>query len=156
MIAVGDPAPDFELPSETGETVRLSKLRGRRVVIYFYPKDDTSGCTAQAREFRDLLPLIDETGALMFGISPDPVDSHARFRDKYELNFPLLADVDRKVAEAFGVWKEKKMYGRTHMGIERSTFVISPDGIVEQAWRKVRAKGNAATVLGAVEGAATA
>ena len=150
MIREGDDAPDFTLPADDGSTVRSADFRGRRVVLYFYPKDDTSGCTAQACEFRDLMPRIDEAGALVFGISPDPVSSHVKFRRKYDLNFPLLADTDHAVAEAYGVWKEKSMYGRTYMGIERSTFVIAADGTIAEAWRKVKAKGNAAMVAEAL------
>ena len=154
MIKEGDPAPDFELPADDGSTVSLRELRGRRAVVYFYPKDDTSGCTAQACEFRTLMPRIDEAGATVLGISPDPIESHVKFKAKYDLNFPLLADTDHAVAEAYGVWKEKSMYGKTYMGIERSTFVIAPDGTIEKAWRKVRAKGNAAMVADALGGAA--
>ncbi len=143
MISAGDVAPGFELPADDGSIVSLEGLRGRRVVLYFYPKDDTSGCTIQACEFRDLMPRINEAGAVVLGVSPDPVDSHVKFKSKYDLNFPLLADSDHQVAEAYGVWKEKSMYGRKYMGVERSTFVIGPDGTIEEAWRKVKAKGNA-------------
>jgi thioredoxin-dependent peroxiredoxin len=128
MIQEGDQAPDFTLPADDGSTVTLSSFRGKKVIVYFYPKDDTSGCTAQACEFRDILPRIDEAGAVVLGISPDPVKSHVKFRDKYDLNFPLLADEDHAVAEAYGVWVEKSMYGRTYFGIERSTFLIDEEG----------------------------
>jgi len=151
MIGEGDPAPDFALPADDGSTVTLSELRGQRVVLYFYPKDDTSGCTAQACEFSALMPRIEEAGAVVLGVSPDGVASHVKFKNKYDLNFPLLADTDHAVAEAYGVWKEKSMYGRTYMGIERSTFVITADGTIERAWRKVKAKGNAEFVAGALE-----
>jgi peroxiredoxin Q/BCP len=150
MIQEGDLAPDFTLPSDDGSQVTLSGLRGSRVILYFYPKDDTSGCTAQACEFRDALPRIQEAGAVVLGVSPDPVRSHERFRNKYDLNFPLLADEDHQVAEAYGVWKEKSMYGRTYFGIERSTFLIDAEGRIEKAWRKVKAKGNAEMVAGAL------
>ncbi len=150
MISVGDIAPAFELEADDGSNVSLEALRGRRVVLYFYPKDDTSGCTIQACEFRDLMPRIDEAGAVVLGVSPDPVASHVKFKTKYDLNFPLLADTDHRVAEAYGVWKEKSMYGRKYMGIERSTFVIGPDGTIEEAWRKVKAKGNAEMAAAAV------
>jgi len=143
MPQEGDLAPDFTLPSDDGSTVTLSDLRGSRVILYFYPKDDTSGCTAQACEFRDSLPRIEEKGARVLGVSPDPVRSHQKFKSKYDLNFPLLADEEHQVAEAYGVWKEKSMYGRTYLGIERSTFLIDEEGRIARAWRKVKAKGNA-------------
>ncbi len=143
MPQEGDLAPDFTLPSDDGSTVTLSDLRGSRVILYFYPKDDTSGCTAQACEFRDSLPRIEEKGARVLGVSPDPVRSHQKFKSKYDLNFPLLADEEHQVAEAYGVWKEKSMYGRTYWGIERSTFLIDEEGRIARAWRKVKAKGNA-------------
>lgn len=152
MIQEGDQAPDFTLPADDGSTVTLSSFRGRKVVLYFYPKDDTSGCTAQACEFRDTLPRIEESGAVVLGVSPDPVKSHVKFRDKYDLNFPLLADEDHAVAEAWGVWVEKSMYGRTYFGIERSTFLIDEEGKVSKVWRKVKAKGNAEMVAGALGG----
>jgi peroxiredoxin Q/BCP len=143
MVDKGDLAPDFALPADDGSTVRLSGLRGSRVVLYFYPKDDTSGCTIQACELRDDLPAFEALDVRVLGVSPDPVSSHVRFRDKYDLNFPLLADEDHAVAEAYGVWAEKSMYGRRYMGIERSTFVIDPDGVIEAVWRKVKARGHA-------------
>lgn len=143
MLVKGDPAPDFTLPSDGGEAVTLSGLRGRKVILYFYPKDDTPGCTTQACDLRDRLPRLDGVGAVVLGVSPDSVESHARFRDKYGLNFPLLADEDHRVAEAYGVWKEKNLYGRRTMGIERSTFVIDEEGRVAEVWRKVAADGHA-------------
>jgi thioredoxin-dependent peroxiredoxin len=143
MAQEGDLAPDFTLPADDGSMVTLSDLRGSRVILYFYPKDDTSGCTAQACEFRDSLPRIEEKGARVLGVSPDPVRSHQKFKSKYDLNFPLLADEGHQVAEAYGVWKEKSMYGRTYWGIERSTFLIDEEGRIARAWRKVKAKGNA-------------
>jgi len=146
MPQEGDLAPDFTLPADDGSTVTLSELRGSRVILYFYPKDDTSGCTAQACEFRDSLPAIEEKGARVLGVSPDPVRSHQKFKSKYDLNFPLLADEDHQVAEAYGVWKEKSMYGRTYWGIERSTFLIDEEGRIARAWRKVKPKGNAGLV----------
>ncbi|MGD8359786.1 MAG: thioredoxin-dependent thiol peroxidase [Gemmatimonadota bacterium] len=141
MIQKGDAAPDFELPADDGGRVRLGDLKGRRVILYFYPKDNTSGCTTQACELRDALPRIDEKGAV--GVSPDPVSSHQKFRDKYSLNFPLLSDQDHQVSEAYGVWKEKSMYGRKYWGIERSTFIIDENGVVVDVWRKVKPKGHA-------------
>jgi thioredoxin-dependent peroxiredoxin len=143
----GTPAPDFTLESDDGSTVSLADLAGRRVVLYFYPKDDTSGCTAQACEYRDAIPEFDARGAQVIGVSPDPIRSHTRFRDKHDLNFTLLSDPEHTAAEAYGVWVEKSMYGRTYMGVERSTFVIGPDGTLEQALYKVKPKGNAAAVL---------
>lgn len=150
MIDVGDVAPDFTLPSDTEGDVTLSDYRGRTVVLYFYPKDLTSGCTVQACDLRDTLERIEERDAVVLGVSPDPVEMHARFRAKHDLNFPLLADEDHAVAEAYGVWKEKSMYGRSYMGIERSTFIIAPDGTVAHAWRGVKAKGHAERVLEAI------
>jgi len=143
-------APDFSLIADDGSQVRLSELRPKRVVLYFYPKDLTSGCTAQACEYRDRMPDFADADAVVLGVSPDPVSSHEKFRDKHDLNFPLLVDEDHAVAEAYGVWKEKSMYGRKYMGIERSTFVIGSDGTIEQAWRKVKAKGDAERVAEAL------
>ncbi len=151
MVDEGSPAPDFTLPSDTEGDVTLSELRGRKVVLYFYPKDDTPGCTTQACDLRDNLARVEELDAVVLGVSPDPVESHAEFREKHGLNFPLLADVDHEVAEAYGVWKEKKMYGRTFMGIERSTFVVDEEGVVREAWRRVRPDGHAEKVVEALE-----
>ena len=150
MVTPGTPAPDFTLPSDDRGQVALSSFRGRKVVLYFYPKDDTSGCTAQACELRDAMPRFEGVDVVILGVSPDPVESHARFRKKYGLNFTLLADEDHAVAEAYGVWKEKSMYGRTYMGIERSTFLIDERGVVTEAWRKVKAKGHAELVADAL------
>ena len=150
MIDVGDVAPDFSLPSDTDGTVRLADYRGRTVVLYFYPKDLTSGCTVQACDLRDNLDRVEERDAVVLGVSPDPVEMHARFRARHDLNFPLLADEDHAVAEAYGVWKEKTLYGRKHMGIERSTFIIGPDGVITHAWRGVQAEGHAERVLEAI------
>jgi peroxiredoxin Q/BCP len=147
MLEEGQLAPEFALPADDGRTIRLSDLRGKRVILYFYPKDDTSGCTAQACEYRDALPRIEEAGAVVLGVSPDSVASHVKFKKKYDLNFPLLADEDHAVAEAYGVWKEKSMYGRKYFGIERSTFVIGEDGRLLSVARKVQAKGDADTAL---------
>lgn len=142
MVEKGDPAPDFTLPSDTEGDVTLSSLRGRKVLLYFYPKDNTSGCTAQACEMRDDLPRFESADVVVLGVSPDSVKSHVGFREKYDLNFPLLADEDHEVAEAYGVWKEKKNYGRTYMGIERSTFLIDEEGVIQEAWRKVKSTGH--------------
>lgn len=133
----GDLAPDFELLSDSGVPVRLSSLRGQRVVLYFYPKDDTSGCTTQACGFRDAYPVIEEHNAVVLGVSPDGLKSHQKFRTKYDLPFTLLVDADHAVAEAYGVWGEKSMYGRKYMGIIRSHFVIDEQGRIADAQVKV-------------------
>jgi peroxiredoxin Q/BCP len=146
-LNVGDPAPDFALEADDGGVLRLADLAGQTAVLYFYPKDDTPGCTAEACEFRDHIPEYDARGARVIGVSPDPPGSHARFRAKHELTFTLLSDPDHRAAEAFGVWVPKTMYGRTSMGVERSTFVIGPDGVVRQAMYGVRPRGHAAAVL---------
>ena len=150
MLAKGMPAPDFTLPADDGTLMTLSSLRGRNVVLYFYPKDDTPGCTVQACEVRDSLPRFEGGDAVIMGVSPDSVESHRRFRDKHGLNFRLLADEDHAVAEAYGVWKQKSMYGRTYMGIERSTFLIDAAGVVVEAWRNVKPKGHADLVAEAL------
>jgi peroxiredoxin Q/BCP len=146
-LEAGQPAPDFSLQADDGSTVGLSDLRGTTVALYFYPKDDTTGCTAQACEFRDARADYDAAGVRVIGVSPDPLSSHEKFRDKYDLPFPLLSDPAHTAAEAYGVWVEKSMYGRTYMGIERSTFVIGPDGVLTAALYKVKPKGHAASVL---------
>jgi len=153
MVEEGSPAPDFELQSDTGESVRLSAQRGRPVVLYFYPKDHTSGCTTQACGIRDAWSEFEQAGALVLGVSPDDVASHESFRADYELPYTLLADPDHKVAETYGVWTEKSRYGRTYMGIARTTFVIGPDGTVEKVMRNVKPATHAEDVL-AVLGAA--
>jgi peroxiredoxin Q/BCP len=147
VVEEGSPAPDFTLTSDSGEDVTLSSLRGRTVVLYFYPKDDTPGCTAQAHGFRDSWGAFVDRGAVVLGVSPDDVESHVRFRDKYGLPFPLLADPDHRVAELYGAWGEKTYYGKTYVGVIRSTFVIDPDGIVLSADRNVKAAENSAQVL---------
>ena len=150
MINEGDAAPDFELPADDGSTISLAGLRGRKVVLYFYPKDDTSGCTTEACEFRDALPRFEEDGAVILGVSPDSVASHRKFKEKYDLNFLLLADKAHEVAEAYGVWKEKSMFGNKYWGVERSTFLIDEEGRVQRAWRRVRPKGHAEKVAEAL------
>ncbi len=150
MLQVGDRAPEFTLLSDRGSEVSLADFRGKKIVLYFYPKDNTTGCTTQACELRDTLPSIDARGAVVLGVSPDSVASHVKFRDKYELNFPLLSDPDHTVAEAYGVWKQKSMRGRTYWGIERSTFMIDEDGVITEAWRKVSPKGHAERVTEAL------
>ena len=143
----GQPAPDFSLQADDGSTVSLSDLAGSTIALYFYPKDDTTGCTAQACEFRDMRADYDAAGVRVIGVSPDPLKSHVKFRDKYALPFTLLSDPDHETAEAYGVWVEKSMYGKTYMGVERSTFVIGPDGVIVQALYKVKPKGHAASLL---------
>lgn len=152
MIKIGTPAPDFSLPSDGGGEVTLSELRGQKVVLYFYPKDDTPGCTIQACDFRDASPAFEKLDAVVLGVSADSVESHRKFRDKYGLTFPLLADEDHRVSEAYGVWKEKSMYGRKFMGIERSTFLIDEDGRVSGVWRKVKPKGHADMLVEVLSG----
>lgn len=147
MLKQGDRAPDFELATDGGGSVRLSDLRGKRVVLYFYPKDDTSGCTKQACAFRDTRDEWKERNVIVLGVSPDKVASHDRFRDKYDLNFPLLSDPDHSVAEAYGAWGKKKMYGREYEGILRTTFVIDEQGTIEKVYEKVKAAENASRVL---------
>jgi peroxiredoxin Q/BCP len=154
MIEEGSPAPDFELQTDTGDTVRLSSLRGKPVVLYFYPKDHTSGCTTQACGIRDAWSEFERAGAVVFGVSPDDVASHESFRADYELPFTLLADPDHKVAESYGVWREKSRYGRTYMGIVRSTFVIAPDGTIRKAMRNVKPATHADDVLAVLAAAA--
>jgi len=146
-LDVGDPAPDFTLPADGGGTVALKDLRGRKVVLYFYPKDDTSGCTAEACAFRDATPRFAGAGAVVIGISRDGVASHDRFKSKYGLPFALLSDAEGTVTEAYGVWVEKSMYGRKYMGIERATFLIDEQGVIRQAWRKVKVPGHVDAVL---------
>ena len=150
MIEEGQTAPEFELQSDGGETVKLSDFRGRPVVLYFYPKDDTPGCTAEACEFRDAYDVFRDRGAEVLGVSPDDVASHQRFKSKYELPFTLLADPDHRIAEAYGVWGERTTYGRTSMGITRSTFVIDRDGRIARAMRGIRPAGHAENVLAAL------
>ncbi|HEX2446681.1 MAG TPA: thioredoxin-dependent thiol peroxidase [Methyloceanibacter sp.] len=150
-LKVGDKAPDFSLPADGGGTVSLKALRGKAVVLYFYPKDDTSGCTAEACAFRDSLPDFSKAKAEVVGISRDTVASHDRFKAKYKLPFPLASDEDGKVCEAYGVWVEKSMYGRKYMGIERSTFLIDGKGAIRNIWRKVKVPGHAEEVLEAAE-----
>ena len=147
MVEEGAPAPEFELRSDEDETVTLSALRGKPVVLYFYPRDDTPGCTTEACEFRDAYDRFREQGVEILGVSPDTEASHQKFKSKYELPFTLLADPEHEVAEAYGVWKEKRNYGKTYHGVERSTFVIDAEGKVARAMRGIRPAGHAAQVL---------
>jgi thioredoxin-dependent peroxiredoxin len=150
-IDAGDKAPGFTLPADGGGKVSLKDFKGKTVVLYFYPKDDTSGCTAEACAFRDAMPDFSKVTAQVIGISRDPVKSHDKFKEKYGLTFPLLSDEDGAVCEAYGTWVEKSMYGRKYMGIERSTFLIDGKGVVRAAWRKVKVPGHAEEVLKAAE-----
>ncbi len=147
MLKEGDKAPDIKLESDTGEPFRLSSMKGKKVVLYFYPRADTPGCTVEACEFRDSTKKFAKKDAVIVGISPDAVKSQARFKDKYDLPFTLLCDVDKEAAEAYGVWKEKNMYGKKVMGIERTTFVIGEDGRILKIFPKVKAQGHAEQVL---------
>jgi peroxiredoxin Q/BCP len=147
VIEEGKPAPDFELRSDAGETVKLSELRGRPVVLYFYPKDDTPGCTKEACEFRDAYDSFRDRGAEVLGVSPDDVASHGKFKAKHELPFTLLADPDHTVAEKYGVWGERSFAGKSYMGINRSTFIIDPEGNVARAMMGIKPAGHAANVL---------
>ena len=150
FIEPGKKAPAFTLVSDSGEKVKLSDLAGSPVVLYFYPRNDTPGCTREACNFRDQLKDITKLGAKVFGVSPDNVKSHEKFRDKYSLNFPLLADPEHKVAEKYGAWREKNMYGKKSMGIQRSTYLIGSDGKVVKVWKKVSVDGHDAQVLEAL------
>ncbi len=150
MLNEGDSAPDFELRTDDGSTIRLSELRGKKVILFFYPKANTPGCTVEACEFRDLQPDIAEQGAVTLGISPDAVEDLEKFRDKHDLSFRLLADEDHQTAESYGVWKEKSMYGRKYMGVDRTTFVIDEEGRIETVYRKVTPKGHAQDVMQAL------
>ncbi len=147
MLKVGDRAPDIQLHTDSGEDFRLSDLKGKRVVLYFYPKADTPGCTVEACEFRDDIKAFGRKGAAVIGVSPDKPSAQAKFKEKYDLPFTLLADQDKAAAEAYGVYKEKNMYGRKVMGIERTTFIVGADGTIEKIYNKVKAKGHAAEVL---------
>ena len=150
MVEPGCPAPPFALPNGDGDTVTLSELHGRKVVVYFYTKDDTPGCTTQACDLRDSWHAIQEAGAVVLGVSPDGPASHTRFAQKFQLPFPLLADEDHAVAEAYGAWGEKSMYGKTYMGIIRSTVIIDGAGVVSHVFPRVKPKGHADKVLAAL------
>ena len=149
MVEEGNAAPDFDLPTDGGKNIKLSKLKGKPVVVYFYPKDDTSGCTTEAKDFSCLIDDFRKSGIEVVGISPDSVAAHAKFRKKYELTVHLAADEQKATATAYGVWVEKSMYGRKYMGVERSTFLIDAKGRVAKAWHKVKVPGHAEAVLAA-------
>jgi len=150
-VEPGSKAPDFTLSADDGSKVKLSALRGEPVVVYFYPKDDTPGCTKEACAFRDQKKPLAKLGATVLGISADDVASHVKFRDKFELNFPLLADTDHKVADKYGAWREKNMYGKVSMGIQRSTFLIDGEGKIARVWKKVNVDGHDAEVIEAIK-----
>ncbi len=149
MVEDGSRAPDFDLPTDEGGNIKLSRLKGKSVVVYFYPKDDTSGCTNEAKDFTRLAPEFAKVGVTVVGISPDGVEAHAKFRKKHALDVRLAADPDKTAATAYGVWVEKSMYGRKYMGVERSTFLIDAKGKVAKCWRKVKVPGHAEAVLAA-------
>jgi peroxiredoxin Q/BCP len=149
-ISAGQTAPDFTLPTDSGESLTLSSLRGQWVVLYAYPKDDTSGCTTEACEFRDLFPQFTKGKAVVLGISPDSVKSHQKFKAKYELPFILIADEEKVALQAYDIWKEKSMYGRKYMGVERTTFVIDPEGRIARVFEKVKPAGHAEEVMAAI------
>ncbi len=149
-LKVGDKAPDFMIPDYDGKDVALSSFRGKKVVLYFYPKDNTPGCTKEACSFRDGHPEIKKRGAVVLGVSVDSVGSHIKFRDKYQLNFPLLSDVNKEVVQAYGVWKEKSLYGRKFMGIERTTFIINEEGRIARIFPKVKVDDHLEEVLEAL------
>jgi peroxiredoxin Q/BCP len=149
MLTVGQKFPDFSLQDQDGNTHTLESLKGKAFVVYFYPKDDTPGCTTEACEFRDAQPQFE--GVRVFGVSPDSVKSHKKFAEKFGLNFPLLADTDKHLAEACGVWVEKSMYGKTYMGVARTTFLVDANGLVQHVWEKVTPKAHAADVLSAAK-----
>ncbi|SEO92590.1 peroxiredoxin Q/BCP [Methylobacterium sp. ap11] len=147
----GDPAPDFSLPATGGETLSLTGLKGRKAVLYFYPKDDTSGCTLEAQAFNALADAFAAADTVVIGVSPDPMKSHDKFREKYGLGFPLASDETKTMLEAYGVWVEKSMYGRKYMGVERTTVLIGRDGTIAQVWPKVKVPGHADAVLAAAK-----
>ena len=151
-VAIGKPAPKFDMPTDGGGKVSLASLKGRRVVLYFYPKDDTPGCTTEACNFRDALPKFGKLDAAVIGVSRDSAAAHDKFKTKYKLPFTLASDADGKASAAYGTWVEKSMYGRKYMGMERSTFLIDEKGIVRGIWRKIKIPGHVEEVLAAVKG----
>jgi peroxiredoxin Q/BCP len=151
MPEEGSKAPDFKLKNQNGETISLNDFKGKNVVLYFYPKDDTSGCTAEACSFRDDFPKFEKTDAVILGISPDSVESHKKFEQKYRLNFNLLSDEKKEILQKYEVWKEKNMYGRKYMGVERTTYIIGPEGKIKKIFRKVKVSGHNKEVLDALK-----
>jgi peroxiredoxin Q/BCP len=151
MVEVGKKAPDFTLLNQDGKKIKLSDYIGQNVVLYFYPKDNTSGCTKEACNFRDIFPKLSSVNAVVIGISPDTVESHKKFADKYNLPFNLLADTDKKVVEKYGVWKEKSMYGKKYMGVERTTYIIGKDGKVKKVFEKVKVPNHHNEVMEALK-----
>jgi peroxiredoxin Q/BCP len=149
-VESGQRAPAFTMTADDGSKVRLSDFKGHPVVLYFYPKDDTPGCTREACAFRDRQAVLKKMGVALLGVSPDSTVSHARFRDKYRLNFPLLTDENHTVAEKYGAWREKNMYGKKSMGVVRSTFLIDPDGKVAKVWKQVKVDGHDEQILAAI------
>ena len=150
-LKIGEKAPDFSLPADGGREIALKSYAGQKLVLYFYPKDDTSGCTQEAIEFNGLRQEFAKAGTAILGVSPDPVKKHDKFKAKYELEFPLLSDQQKHMLEAYGVWVEKSMYGRKYMGVERTTVLIAADGTIAQVWPKVKVPGHAAEVLAAAQ-----
>ena len=150
-LKIGEKAPDFSLPADGGRVIALTSYAGQKLVLYFYPKDDTSGCTQEAIEFNGLRQEFAKAGTAILGVSPDPVKKHDKFKAKYELEFPLLSDQQKHMLEAYGVWVEKSMYGRKYMGVERTTVLIAADGTIAQVWPKVKVPGHAAEVLAAAQ-----
>lgn len=150
-LEAGTKAPAFTLKADDGKNVKLSDLKGSPVVLYFYPADDTPGCTKEACAFRDRKAELQKLGVKVLGVSPDDVASHVKFREKFNLNFPLLADPDHAIAEKFGAWREKNMYGKKSMGVVRSTFVIDAEGVIQKVWKAVRVDGHDAKVIEAVQ-----
>ena len=150
-LELGTKAPTFTLLSDSGEKVKLSQFKGKTVVLYFYPKDDTPGCTKEACAFRDTQSEMTKLGAVVLGVSPDTVESHVKFREKYSLNFPLLADANHAVAELYGAWREKNMYGKKSMGVQRSTYIIDGQGKIAKLWKKVSVDGHDADVVAALK-----
>ena len=151
VLDIGEAAPDFDLPADGGHRVSLSHLKGKKVVLYFYPKDDTSGCTAEAIAFNGLKSKFEAAGAIVIGVSPDSPKSHDKFKTKHDLHFALASDESKAMLEAYGVWVEKSMYGKKYMGVERTTFLVGADGAVAKVWRKVKVPGHAEAVLEAAK-----
>jgi peroxiredoxin Q/BCP len=150
MLNVGDKIPDFNLQNDDGVSVSAASLLGQRYVLYFYPKDDTPGCTTEACNFRDNLPKFGKLGVPVFGVSPQDAKSHGKFRNKFSLNFPLLVDTDHKLADSLGLWVKKKFMGREYMGVQRSTLLVGPDGVIQKVWEQVKPEGHAEEVLTAL------